>query len=100
MKATTILCGTAITGAIVTSASAALGASHKKIKQEKQKSEIVRKIYNNFLDSDTSLNKVYHSTMDSLSLKSQYEKTQHSLISLKKDLLSGDDKFRYLTRAT
>lgn len=100
MKTGSILFGIAITGAGVTAASAALGVSRKKHKCEKQSLKIINSLNDSFKDSSSTINKVYRSTIDSLDVKSQYERTQVAVAALKKDFFYNEDGFLNLAKVS
>lgn len=96
MKASSILLGIALTGASVTTISAALGVSSKKHKLEKQQSKVFRSFNNNFKASEATLNKAYKNTINALDVKAQYEKSQMALAGLnglKKDFFHNEESF-------
>lgn len=117
MKIQNLLGGLFITGAVVSVGSAGLGAANKKLKEEKkEQSELITKIIKTGIsDNDLSkvktsaesklipyeINKAYKNTLDSLTLKAQYEKVYLQTIdSLKKVIKQKDDSIKILTKAT
>lgn len=101
MKPRAILGGIIITGALVSGGATALGATNRKIKQNKQKSEIIPHISQNFVGiKNTKPKSAYLNTLDSLTLNSQYQKVYlQSLNSIKKVVAKNDDSLKILTKS-
>lgn len=98
MKARALLGGIILTGAIISTATAALGASNKRVKQAKQ-SQLIQKIQSSSVSYTGTeskiipieINKACQSTLDSLTLKANYEKVYIQTInSLKKAIAHND----------
>ena len=92
LKIKTLIGGLFVTGAVVGGGSAALGASARKNQQEKQIENFTGHIQN-------EINKTYKKTLDSLTLKANYEKIYlQSYNSIKKAIPQTDNSIKILTK--
>lgn len=94
MKTSTILSGLIVTGTLVSAGSIGLGAASKNKHLQKQN-------INSQIINTKKLTSAYYNTVDSLTLKSQYEKVYlQSMDSLKKAIVNNDEKIKILKNST
>lgn len=94
MKTNTILSGLIVTGTIVSAGSIGLGVASKNKHLQKQN-------INSQIINTKKLTSAYRNTVDSLILKSQYEKVYlQSMNSFKKAIVNNDEKIKLLKNST